>query len=424
MRRPGSGGLLDRRVAAVVVAHADDPHHRLVAAREFVADEAAAHRAHHGGDRAAGAAADEAAQTAADQGAADGARRVRHVLHRVLLDRLDRADAGRGHLADLERRGRVAAGERQCRHCGERYGAEPGTQLLQHAGFSWIGCGDQSGIALSRYMAASRPDGTAELAQPLREDRLDVAADIDLRQRPVDLEAQRRIAARQCQRIRLERNVLGQHRELARVLGLRGEPDQLDLVARVGIHGARLEHRDARVGVVDLDERRIDQPPLHVFQKPAFGRRALEYGDALAAHVADPVDRRIGAHQQAAAVDEGEVREVHVGQARLRLRGVGALEVRAARCHHLQALGDRTHQPVDLERGLADGAADLGDDLLAQVDRVAGGLVARADEREGQRVARERHVDGLGGLDLRQRVDRRLRARAAGAEECGSDESD
>ena len=97
----------------------------------------------------------------------------------------------------------------------------------------------------------------------------------------------------------------------------------------------------------------------------------------------------------------------------MRLRRVGALEVGLARGDHLQALGHRADHPVHLEVGLADGAADLRDHALAHVDRVAGGLVVGADERERQRIARERDVDRLGGLDLAERVGGRLGEGAA-----------
>ncbi len=97
-----------------------------------------------------------------------------------------------------------------------------------------------------------------------------------------------------------------------------------------------------------------------------------------------------------------ERREIDALHSRRRCRRVRAIEVRLAGRDHREPLGDGADEPVDLEVGDADGAPDLRDDAPAQVDRIAGGLVVVADERERQRVAGERDVDLLCGLDLRR----------------------
>jgi hypothetical protein len=99
------------------------------------------------------------------------------------------------------------------------------------------------------------------------------------------------------------------------------------------------------------------------------------------------------------------------GQARLRLRRIGALEFGAAGRDHLQAFGHRSGQPVHFEVRFAHGAADLRNDALAQLDRIAGGLVVGFIEGEGKRIRRIRHVDRLGCLDLPQRIGSGLRRR-------------
>src|SRR5512141_105357 len=69
-----------------------------------------------------------------------------------------------------------------------------------------------------------------QLAEPLVEDALDLAAEIDLRQRTIHLEPQRRVVARQRHRVGLERKILGRHPEFRGVLRLRDEAHELDLV--------------------------------------------------------------------------------------------------------------------------------------------------------------------------------------------------
>src|SRR5512137_2270938 len=71
----------------------------------------------------------------------------------------------------------------------------------------------------------------AEPAQPLLEDHLDVRGQIDLGERGVHLAPERRIVARQREGVGLVRELLGEQREARRILHLRGDPDQLDLVA-------------------------------------------------------------------------------------------------------------------------------------------------------------------------------------------------
>ena len=99
----------------------------------------------------------------------------------------------------------------------------------------------------------------------------------------------------------------------------------------------------------------------------------------------------------------------HVGRLLPRIDGVGAIHVGLAARHHLDALGRGADDPVDLEARLADRLADPGDHALTQIDRITGWLVALGDKRKRQRIARERDVDRLRGLDLRERIGRALR---------------
>ena len=252
--------------------------------------------------------------------------------------------------------------------------------------------------------------------QPLPEDGVDVARHIDLRQCAVDLQPVRRIIARQRKGIGFERQVFGEHRELARVLGLRGQSDKLDLVARVRIDRTCLEHRHAFQAVGNRNHGRVDRAPRELAGEPRFRRRALQDRDLLSAHLGDLGDRRVGLDQEAAAVHEYQVRKIDRCKARLCLRGIGAFEVGLARGNHLDALGRAAHHPIDLEVGLADGAPDLGDDALAQVDRIAGGLIVRRDPRERERVAGKCNIDDLGGLDLAERVRCGLRVGPGGSQ--------
>ena len=71
----------------------------------------------------------------------------------------------------------------------------------------------------------------------------------------------------------------------------------------------------------------------------------FELGVPLAAKVGQLIDRRSGLDEEAAGVDEDQVREIDVGEPRLRLRRVGAFEIGAACSDHLQAFGDGTGPP-------------------------------------------------------------------------------
>src|SRR5689334_4416219 len=155
----GRRGLLHGGVAAIVVADADIPDHRLVLACQFVADEAAADRADDRRHRSARAAADQAAEPAADQRAADGTDGVGHVLHRPRLDRLDGADAADRLLGHLIRRRRVARAEQQREARGGRRTCAPPEIGVRHLSFLLR----QSGIEYSKYIAASRLDGRPSL---------------------------------------------------------------------------------------------------------------------------------------------------------------------------------------------------------------------------------------------------------------------
>ncbi len=107
---------------------------------------------------------------------------------------------------------------------------------------------------------------------------------------------------------------------------------------------------------------------------------------------------------ETAAVEKDQRREIDVVHARLRGRRVGALEVGLARRHHGESFRDGADEPVHLEVGHAGRAPQLRDHALAQVDRIAGRLTLVVDEREGQRVAGERHVDLPGRFQLAERV--------------------
>ena len=141
------------------------------ALRSLVADEAAADRADDGRHRLARAAADQAAEAAADQRAADGAGGVGHVLHRscVIDSTVPTRAAGcsltwkaGGVLQAPSASTALAANAAvHCRHADQLAGhrmIRPGRML-------------SFGNRVEQVHRGEQARRTAELAQPLREDR-------------------------------------------------------------------------------------------------------------------------------------------------------------------------------------------------------------------------------------------------------------
>ena len=193
--------------------------------------------------------------------------------------------------------------------------------------------------------------------------------------------------------IRLEREVFGEQRERRRVLRLRGQAHELDLVAGDRRRRAGLEHRRAFVG------RRARAPPWRRLRVAAQQRVQPLLGRGVAdarRSSCRPGRQRSGSapsvlDEEAAAVDEDRGSRSRQSSWRVSVCVVFAHSRSARpRLHHCEALGDRAGHPVDLEVGLADRAADLGDDALAEVDRVAGRLCRRRTRTAASRAKRRR----------------------------------
>src|SRR5205085_9610575 len=119
-----------------------------------------------------------------------------------------------------------------------------------------------------------------------------------------------------------ERQVFHQQSELVRILRLRGQADELDLVAGECVDGAARQQSDPFAAVGDRRYLRADKMRLHRFGQALLGRGALDDRDLLAPEIGEAVDRRVGRDQKSAAVDEDQIREVDVLQARQRYRRV------------------------------------------------------------------------------------------------------
>src|SRR5690348_6033522 len=84
------------------------------------------------------------------------------------------------------------------------------------------------GNRVQQIHRGEEPARTPERTEPLGEDGIDLAREIDLGQLAIDLQPEGRIVARKHERIGFERQILAEQREPLGALRLRRETDELD----------------------------------------------------------------------------------------------------------------------------------------------------------------------------------------------------
>ena len=154
--------LRNRAITPIIVTDTDFPNEFRLILLHFVADDAAAQCADDYRSRLAAAAADQAPKAAAYERPRHRAGAADVFLAIDLPDRFDRADARDGLVVHLVRRLLCAAHNGDCRHDQQREMADMFYEL--HGVTPERGtCATHSGIAFSRYMAASKPEGRPSL---------------------------------------------------------------------------------------------------------------------------------------------------------------------------------------------------------------------------------------------------------------------
>lgn len=139
------------------------------------------------------------------------------------------------------------------------------------------------------YMAASRPVGRPILPSQLAK-IVSISPLWYLGQRPVDLQAQGRIAARQGDRVGLEGEFLIEQHELAGVVH-HGQADQLDAVAGIGVDRTRFEEGQTLLGIGNRQDLSAGQVGTNDGIEALLGRCVLQDCDLLAGQFCNAIDR-------------------------------------------------------------------------------------------------------------------------------------
>ncbi len=159
---------------------------------------------------------------------------------------------------------------------------------------------------------------------------------------------------------------------LARSFERGDQADQERPVGGVGVDLARVEGGQPLRMVLHGQERHVlERELLDDVAHGALGRRARDDGHALAGQVRELVDAGGGRHEQAAAVEEGQQREVHLRHAGERLRRRAALDVHGAVGDGGDAILRGDLGPLDVELRQRELLLDAVGDAQAEIDRVS-----------------------------------------------------